>query len=77
MVARSVRSAQAARVSQPSNIGPSCEPTIGYRWSQVQMESNPSRSARIPDSRSDAQSLYWFHELAPNLIGPFVMAEEA
>lgn len=28
-VARSVASAQAASVSQPSKIGPSCEPTIG------------------------------------------------
>ena len=38
-LAREVASAQAARVSQPSNIGPSWEPTIGYRWSHVQMSS--------------------------------------
>ena len=39
MRARPVASAQAASVIQPSRIGPSCEPTIGYRWSQVQMSS--------------------------------------
>ncbi len=36
MRTRSVACAQAARVSQPSWIGPRWLPTIGYTWSQVQ-----------------------------------------
>jgi hypothetical protein len=35
---RLVAWAHAASVSQPSRIGPSALPTIGYRWSHVQRE---------------------------------------
>src|SRR5688500_11009006 len=75
-VARSVASAQAASVSQPSKIGPSWLPTIGYRWSQVQSESNPSLSARMPASRREAQSVYWPQQFAPSLTAPSVMADD-
>src|SRR2546426_5532520 len=64
-----VASAQAARLSHPSNMGPSSEPTIGYRWSQVHRSSYPSRSAVTAASRNAGQSVYWFQQSAPNLIG--------
>ena len=59
-VARSVASAQAASVSQPSKIGPSWEPTIGYRWSQVQMSVVAERVGAHRRRRGSAgQSVYW------------------
>ncbi len=64
---RDVAWAQAVRTSQPSKIGPFESPTIGYRWSQVQSVSKPSRSARIPASSRLGQSVYWFQHRAPNL----------
>src|SRR5450756_1682546 len=41
---------------------------MGYRWSHVQSEEKPSRSARMPASSSDGQSVYWFQQRAPNLM---------
>src|SRR5664280_2184843 len=41
---------------------------MGYRWSHVQSEEKPSRSARMPASSSEGQSVYWFQQRAPNLI---------
>ena len=73
---RSVAWAHAASVSQPSRIGPSELPTIGYRWSHVQSVSKPRRSARRPASRSAGHVVYWFQHRAPrrtsdtrNLLG--------
>src|SRR5438105_5491482 len=63
-----VASAQAARLSQPSNMGPSGDPTMGYRWSQVQRSSYPSRSAVTAASRNAGQWAYWFQHSAPNLM---------
>src|SRR5450759_3712092 len=41
---------------------------MGYRWSHVHSEEKPSRSARMPASSSEGQSVYWFQQRAPNLM---------
>src|SRR3954464_9956372 len=51
-VTRSVTPAQPVSTDQPSRIGPSHGPTMDIRWSHVQSELAPARSARTAASRS-------------------------
>ena len=63
---RSVRTAHAARMLQPSSEGCSHGPSMASRWSQVMRMSQPSRSSATPASRRPGQSL---------CLGPDLRAE--
>ena len=67
-VARSVTCDQPERIDQPSRIGPSHGPTIEFRWSHVQSDVAPERSASAAASRISGQLAVCGHSRKPTLV---------